>query len=132
MAKKSEQTQKYIILECLMWLLSFMSVVLPLAIPIISSYFNHEIETSEKLVLTFTVVIALVLTVFNVLGKAKLRSPFFILLIGLYYALTTEGLIDTLTTVTVFVILDELIFTPFYKHYKNKRIINQEMDKRLQ
>lgn len=127
----SEQTQKYAVLQLLFWTLSFLCVVVPLAAPILASYFNNEIVVSEKLVLTFTVITSLALTAINLISKMNLRSPFFILLIGLYYVLTTEGLISTLITITVCTILDELIFTPLYKHFKNKKTINAEMDKRL-
>lgn len=126
----TERTQKMVILKWLFGMLSFISVVLPILIPIIQAYFNSEIVMTEKLTLTFTVIVALCLTAVNVFGKLNLRSPFFILLIGLYYVMTTEGLIQTLLTITICTILDELIFTPCYKHFKNKAMINKEIDKR--
>ena len=128
---RSKLTQRYIVLKWLFWTLSFMSVVVPLVTPVLSAYFNNEITSGEKLTLTFTVIVALCLTAINVFGKFNLRSPFFILLIGLYYVMTTEGLISTLITITACTILDELIFTPVYKHFKNKAMINNEIDKRI-
>lgn len=128
---KSEQTQRFIILKWLFFTLSFMSVVVPLASPVCAAYFNNEITSGEKLTLTFTVIIALCLTAVNIFGKFNLRSPFFILLIGLYYVMTTEGLISTLITITVCTVLDEFIFVPCYKHFKSKAMINSEIDKRI-
>lgn len=126
----TERTQKMIILQWLFGMLSFICIVLPLLIPVIQAYFNNDIMMSEKLTLTFTVICALGLTAVNVFGKFNLRSPFFILLIGLYYVMTTEGLISTLLTITICTILDELIFAPLHKHFKSKAMINKEIDKR--
>ena len=127
----SKQTRKYKTLKIIFWLLSFISVVLPLLIPIVSAYLNNEIKSAEKLVLTFTITVALVLTIFNLLGKAKLRSPFFILLIGLFNVLSSKALIDTLIIVTICVVIDEVVFNPLYKHFKSKYLINKEIDERL-
>lgn len=71
---------------------------------------------------------SLIIVLLNLLWKARLRSPLFILLIGLY--LTLEYIAPVLLLVAIGTILEELVFTPLKKKYKDLYIINKEIDKR--
>ena len=84
--------------------------------------------TVSKLAVGSTLAIVLILTLVNLIGKYHLRSPLFLLLIGIYTGLGT--ILTPLYITTVGVVLDEFIFTPAAKKYKQLYIINKEIDKR--
>lgn len=84
--------------------------------------------TVYKLAVGSTLAIVLILTLVNLIGKYHLRSPLFLLLIGIYTGLGT--ILTPLYITTVGVVLDEFIFTPAVKKYKQLYTINKEIDKR--
>lgn len=85
-------------------------------------------ETAEKFVLGATCTISIVLVMLNMLLKANIRSPLWILLLGITYALPQiETLLIMMAASTV---CDEFIVSPIHKSLKNKYTINKEIDKR--
>ena len=84
--------------------------------------------TVSKLAVGSTLAIVLILTLVNLIGKYHLRSPLFLLLIGIYTGLGT--ILTPLYITTAGVVLDEFIFTPVVKKYKQLYTINKEIDKR--
>lgn len=87
-----------------------------------------EGQTTQKFTMGACAVVAVVLVAINVIMKINLRSPLWILLIGVYICL---GKIEILLIVmAVTTILDEFWFSPAYKSFKNKYTINREIDKR--
>ena len=63
------------------------------------------------------------------LRKIHLRSTIYILMIGLWVAL--DKLLPFIITIGICTILDELIFTPLYKRYREDYHTNKQLDKRL-
>lgn len=87
-----------------------------------------EGQTTQKFTMGACAVVAVVLVAINVIMKINLRSPLWILLIGVYICL---GKIEILLIVmAVTTMLDEFWFSPAYKSFKNKYTINREIDKR--
>lgn len=121
-------TKKYKSLYIIFTILSIASTILPLLIYIIKGYVESEI-TVEKVTLTCTLLLALILTIVNVLFKYKLRSIIWILLLGIYICI--DNILTLIIMIGVLTILDEFIFTPLKESFKNKYVINKEMDKRL-
>lgn len=87
-----------------------------------------EGETTQKFSMAACAVVAIILVVVNIIMKINLRSPLWILLIGVYICL---GKIEVLLIVmAVTTMLDEFWFTPMYKSARGKYTINREIDKR--
>lgn len=126
-ASKKTKSSKFKYILCKM--ISFCLTVMPLLIYIVIGLINGDVYKSEKIVLGFSCIVALILTIVNVLLKYHLRSPLFILLLGLYYAI--DNILPLLLIICVGIVLDELVFTPFTKKYKQLYVINKEIDERL-
>lgn len=76
--------------------------------------------------------VSVILFAVNILTKHHLRSPMWVLLVGIYFALKDiSGQMETLLIIlAATTILDEFWFTPAFKHCKSKYSINKEIDKR--
>lgn len=117
---------KYILFK----LLSLCVTVLPLLVYVFIGFFNGQVEKAQKITLSFSCMMALMLVFVNIIFKYKLRSPLFILLLGVYSAL--RNILPLILMLSVGVILDEFIFTPAYMKAKNRLIINKEIDVRTE
>ena len=107
-------------------LLSWAVTILPLIVYFVIAFSKAEIV--HKLAIGSMLTIVLILTVINIVGKLQLRSPLFLLLIGIYVGL--GQILTPLVITSCGVVLDEFIFTPLYKKYKQLYVINREIDKR--
>lgn len=83
----------------------------------------------EKFVLTVTGLISIGLGIVSVWRKLHLRSTIYILMIGLWVAL--DRLLPFIITLMICTILDELVFTPLYRRFKEDYHTNKQLDKRL-
>jgi hypothetical protein len=84
----------------------------------------------EKFTLGAFCVVAIGMVSINLLMKIHLKSMVWMLLLGIYVCL--DNITTLLIMVAICTILEELVFNPFYKHFKSKYIINKEIDKRLE
>lgn len=107
--------------------LSWASTLLPIIIYAIIGYI--EGGTKEKIVLSASIVGAIILFAVSALFKYHLRSPVFLVLLGIYAALSEITV--ALVIVSVCTILDEFVFMPLAKKYKQLLVINVELDRRL-
>ena len=121
-------TKKYKRLKNLFQILSFLVTVAPLIVYVIIGFANGDIHTNKKIFLGFTLITAFILVLINVLFKFHLRSPLFIIILGIYFAL--NKILNLLIIISIGTVLDEFIFQPLAKNYKQKYIINKEIDKR--
>jgi hypothetical protein len=110
-------------------IISILLTIMPLLVYIVIGFENGDIHKGQKVFLGFTCIMAIMLTMFNILFKYKLRSPLFILLLGIYYAI--NNILTLIIIICVGIVLDEFIFTPLAKKYKEKYTINKEIDERL-
>lgn len=88
-----------------------------------------EGEDKEKIVLTMTMIGAIILSLFALLRKIHLRSVTYIIMIGLWVAL--DRLLPFILTIAICTILDELLFTPLYKRWNEDYHTHKQIDKRL-
>lgn len=123
----SRETRKYKALSILFLSLSILVLVAPLAYYSIQGFIQGE--TTEKFTLGITFVIACILFVINILFKFHIRSTIWIIVIGVY--LCIDNILPLILVLAVGNILDEFVFTPLHKRFKNKAIINKEIDKRI-
>lgn len=87
-------------------------------------------EPAKKVILSFTAISAIMLTLVSVVFKLHIRSTIFILMLGIHCCIDNiTGLIIIMAAATL---LDELLMTPMCKHCKSKYSINKEIDKRIE
>lgn len=126
--KKVSTTTKY---RLAYWSLFVTAILLQLG-PFVTygviGYIQSDLVT-EKIGLSLTVMIVLILTIVAFVNKVALRSRLWILLLGLYF--TLDYILTPLIIVACCQIVDELIVTPLKKHFKTKLTISKEIDKRV-
>ena len=119
-------TKKCRLLAALFGALGFGVSVLPFIV--YSIYGFVEAGTADKMVLTLGAVAAAIIGLTNFFFKKHMRSPLWILLLALYIVL--NEITPLLICAAVGCVLDELLFTPLYTHFRSKTLINSEIDKR--
>lgn len=120
-------TKKYKFRMIITGILSFLCAFGPLFVFVIMGL--AEGEGKEKLVLTLTMVGAIIISMIAAMKKIHLRSVTYIIMIGLWVAL--DRLLPFILTIAICTILDELIFSPLYKRWKEDYHTNKQIDKRL-
>lgn len=120
-------TSKY---RKLYWLFTLMSVLLniaPMATYTIIAFSECNIIV-EKVTLSMTLLIVLILTIVSWMNKIALRSRLWILLIGLYLCL--DYIMIPVMLIAACQVLDELLVSPCRRSFKTKLTIHKELDKR--
>lgn len=115
-----------------LWVLRILNLALliaPLMAYICVALGSEGVVATQKVSLIGTVAVALILVTFNLIAKKALRSPIWIVLIGLYFALK-ELLLPLVIMLAVATILDEFLFTPWIQKAKMEVVSNKTMDKR--
>ena len=125
---ESERTVSYRRKFIFFKLLSIIATIGPLLVYIVMGSFSGECGKTDKVFLSFTCLVAAMLTLINLLYKYHLRSPMFILLLGVYK--TLHNILPLIIILAIGVVLDEFVFTPAYKRAKDKLVINKEIDAR--
>lgn len=86
-------------------------------------------EPAKRVILSFSAISAILLTLVSLVFKFRIRSTIFILMLGIHACIDNiTGLIITMAAATL---LDEILLTPMCKYCKEKYSINKEIDKRL-
>ena len=119
-------TKKYKIKLNICRLLSFTITVLPVIIYVIKGFIDGSI--GEKVSLGICVILALMFMLINVMFKYHIRSTLWVLLIGIYVCI--DNIIPLLIIMATTTIIDEFVLVPLINKYKNKYIINKEIDLR--
>lgn len=119
-------TKKYKIKLNICRLLSFTLTVLPVIIYTIMGFMDGTI--GEKVSLGICVILALIFVLINIMFKYHIRSTLWVLLIGIYVCI--DNIIPLLIIMTATTIIDEFVLVPLINKYKNKYIINKEIDLR--
>lgn len=122
-------TKKY---RRLFWLFTILSLLLNIAAPayyILDGLLGDGIIV-EKVALSASVFIVILLSAVAYVNKTTMRSRIWILLLGLYVCLDT--ILTPLLIIAITQILDEWIISPLAKSYRNKLTINKQIDKRME
>lgn len=119
-------TKKYKIKLNICRLLSFTITVLPVIIYTIMGFMDGTI--GEKVSLGICVILALIFVLINIMFKYHIRSTLWVLLIGIYVCI--DNIIPLLIIMAATTIIDEFVLVPLINKYKNKYIINKEIDLR--
>ena len=115
-----------------LWLfriLDWVCLALPVIVYIIIALSGGAL-VAQKVAVVATTMVAIILTVFNIIAQKRLRCPIWIILIGLYIAIQ-KYLMPLIIILAVTSVLDDLVFTPLISYYRTKLIANKAMDERL-
>lgn len=83
----------------------------------------------QRVVLSALAISALIITGLNLIAKVHLRSPIWILILAIHTCI--DNIQTLLIIMAICTIVDEFVFTPLYNKYKEKYIINKEIDERI-
>lgn len=120
-------TKKYRLIAAVLLIITILLNVGPLATYSVIAMCEADLVV-EKVALTTTVFIVLIMTVYSMVSKTALRSRIWIILLGMYFCL--DYILTPLIIIAVCQVVDEIIINPLYRHYHNKYTINREIDKR--
>ena len=124
---KSEPTKHYHTMDIFFSILSWAIMLIPMAVFIVMGFITGPIVS--KVALGLTTIAAIIMLAIAALQKTKLRSPFWLVVIGLAFCL--NEVYTMLIIMGVATIMDELIFSPLSKYYHSRYVINDQIDKRL-
>lgn len=76
---------------------------------------------------------ALILTVISWLAKIKIRSAGWVVFLGMYYVYchTPAALTYILLAIAICTIVDDIVITPLYRHFRFNWKANAQIDRRL-
>ena len=112
--------------KTIFWFLSFLcNFGLVIAFFIYGLIMGQE---TTKYTMCLTGVIGMIVALVSTILKRHWRTPLVILLAGMYFVVEQYGVV--LVTIGVGIVLDELIFTPLYEHFRNRAMVNKEIDLR--
>ena len=112
--------------KIILGIISLLLCYAPLLVALITG-FSYSDNERGKVTLSICCVVALLLTLINIISKYSVRSTMWVLLLGAYAVL--EDVMPYLIAIAICTIIDEFIITPLYKNVKNRYIINREIDK---
>ena len=112
--------------------LDFLVLCVPLMVYVGFTLFSGSpiITATSKICVTGGGLIALVLTAWNFLCQKHLRSPIWIVLLALYFAIG-QYLLPLIICLAIGTILDELVFRPLLINIREKLNASKVIDKRL-
>lgn len=120
-------TKKYRTISLVLLIMCILLNVAPLATYTVMALCQANLVV-EKVALTSTIFIVLIMSLYSLVSKTALRSRIWIILLGMYVCL--DYILAPLIIIAICQVLDEMFINPLYKHYKNKYTINREIDKR--
>ena len=115
-----------------LWLyriLDWICLFAPVLVYICIALFSGGVAVLGKVSIVATVIIALVLTVINIIAQKRLRCPIWIILIGLYVAIQ-QYLMPLIIILAVTSVMDDLLFTPLIHYYYTKLVASKTIDER--
>lgn len=101
--------------------------IIPIAL-IMYEAFTADALVYEKVVFFGSVLICVILTIWTWFSRVNIKSKYLVILCGLFFVL--ENVMPFIVALTIAQLLDEVIFAPLIKYYKEKRHINAELDRR--
>lgn len=107
-------------------IISVMLLLVPLLVYAIIGFINGSI--GQKVTLGMTMLVCLIFVLVNSVFKYHIRSTIWIMLLGIQICL--NNITSLLIIILLATMLDEFVFEPLAKKYKQKYIINNEIDKR--
>ena len=126
----SDVTRRYNKLRFLFFWLGIFLTFLPLIIFGFKGCMDGTIALENKLTFSLCFVSAITLTMLGVKSKYNCRSVTYLLLFGCYFVVKEIEIVVAVCGVCC--IADEFAIRPLHRHYREKAIINKEIDKRIE
>ena len=111
-----------------MALFSLVCTIGPITVFTVYAIANGEIGSKQKLTLGLCLLVCLLLVIINTIKKYNLRSPVYIMILGIHACMQNLTLLFIIMAVTT--ALDEFVFTPLKRELRMKYTINKEIDAR--
>lgn len=129
MSKKESKRTKQL-KTSLFWInaMTFLTTIFPLVFSFVWGLADGDIHKGQKVFLGMTFISAIVLYIINAAMKYSLRSPLFLMLLGIYFALSE--IMAVLVIVTIGTCLDEFVLTPLKNKFKTQLLASKEIDMR--
>ena len=124
----SETTKHYRLWYWVFFIFSVLLNVCPLAVYSIKAIVESDL-IYEKVTLVLTVFIVLIMTCISLVNKVAMRSRLWVILIGIYFCL--DYILTPLIIIAVCQIVDELVVNPLKHNFREKLVINKQIDRRL-
>ena len=128
--KASNYTKKAIRILWLLRACNMAFLFVPVMVYVIIALASGGVTVTGRVSVVGSVMVSIILTTFNVITKRNLRSPRWIILIGLFVAIR-EALLPLVIMLAVTSVLDDLVFTPLIDHYKHVVETSLVIDKRM-
>lgn len=116
-----------------LWLfriLDWLCLFAPVIVYVCIALFGDGVVVGGRITVVFSIFIAIILSIFNVIAQKRLRCPIWIILIGLYVAIQ-EYLLPLIIILAVTTVLDDLIFTPLITNIHEKLSSSKVIDRRM-
>lgn len=126
---KSVQTNKIQIKLLILKIINSINLLLPILYYVVMSFGKTGVSSDKQITLVICLAVAGILLILNYVLKYKLRSPLFIVLIGVH--LVIGDIMTLIVILAITSIIDELALSPMINNLKSKLITNKELDKRL-
>lgn len=130
MTKSSEYTKACRRSLWCLRVIDFILLFLPVIIYVIIALADGGVTSGAKVVVVGSVMVAIILTAFNIIAQKRLRCPIWIILIGLMVAIQ-KLLLPLIVLLAITSVLDDFVFIPLISYYKTKLVANKAMDERL-
>lgn len=128
--RASNYTKKAIKILWLLRACNLAFLFVPVMVYVIIALASGGVTVTGRVSVVGSVMVSIILTTFNVITKRNLRSPRWIILIGLFVAIR-EALLPLVIMLAVTSVLDDLVFTPLIDHYKHVVETSLVIDKRM-
>ena len=128
----SNRTKLLIARKWALLIIDWLILLAPVSAYIAYAFVIKGITTPGYIALIGCLAISCIIWMVNILIKAKLHRPIWIILLGLYFALepVVKSVMPLFIIMAIAAIIDELILTPIIKHTRLQIISNKEIDKR--
>lgn len=125
----SKQTKKYYSLSVVFWIISSLLLITPMVTFGVIGIMAYQAAAAYKFLIACAVG-AGVLTIADLIRHAKISSAIWLLLLGIVAVANIGTVLTAVSITTGCVILDEFVIMPLYRMFRNKFVINKEIDKR--
>lgn len=122
-------TEKYRKLKWAFFAASLACSVVPVIVFFIIGLANGDISISKKLTLSLGFCFTIGVSVVGLIRKHHYRCGIWVFILVCYIAI--KNFAPILLTFGICCCLDELIFTPMYRKYRELVVVNAEIDKRM-
>lgn len=120
-------TKKYRLAATILLLVSILLNILPLGYYTVDALINAEF-IMDQVKLCMTVFVVLIMSIVSWVNKTTSRSKIWVIIIGLYLCL--DNFLVPLLLIGITQIADEWFVNPLHKSFRNKYIINKQIDRR--